>query len=139
MTNCRRIAASIVFLVLAAASFWYFYDPYKPLHQIDSLANLADDHDRASLIRVLKSQKHYLKGQPGSEEILIDTYLVSNDWLFESVNDMLAFLQQNPDQTQLTHFLKTNYLFFQAGGRKSKWGRQMGKANARNWILRASF
>jgi len=125
MTNYRRITASILFLVLAAACFWYFYDPYKPLHQIDALTTLADDHDRASLIRVLKSQKHYLEGQAGSEKTPIGSYLISNDWLLESVNDMLAFLQQNPDQTQLTQFLKTNYLFFQAGGRKSKRGRQM--------------
>ncbi|MFT5729094.1 MAG: membrane-bound lytic murein transglycosylase A [Desulforhopalus sp.] len=125
MTNYRRITASILFLLLAAASFWYFYDPYKPLHQIDSLATLADDQDRASLIRVLKSQKHYLEGQAGNEKIPIGSYLISNDWLLESVNDMLGFLQRNPDQTQLTQFLKINYLFFQAGGRKGKWGRKM--------------
>ena len=125
MINYGRITASVVFLIFAVFTFWYFYDPYKPLHQIDLLPTYTDDHDRASLIHVLESQKHYLESRPESEEISIGSFRVSNDVLFESVNDMLDFLQTNPDHAQLTQFITSNYLFFQAGGRKSKWGRKM--------------
>lgn len=125
MKHFGRTAASIVVLLMATATFYYFYDPYKPLHQIDSLPTLTDDTDRASLIRALVSQKHYLEGQPGSEEIPIGPYLIGNAWLLESVSEMLDFLQNTPDEPQLSQFLKTNYLLFQAGGRKGKWGRKM--------------
>jgi len=125
MINYGRITASILCLVLAVATFCYFYAPYKPLHKIDSLPTFADDHDRVSLIRVLKSQKHYLEEQQASEEISIGSLFVSNALLLESVNDMLDFLITDPDPTQLTQFIKSNYLVFQAGGRKSKWGRKM--------------
>lgn len=125
MINYGRITASILCLVLALATFYYFYDPYKPFHEIDSLHTFADDHDRASLIRVLKSQKHYLLKQPESEKISIGSLIVSNALLLESVNDMLAFLLTDPNDTQLSQFIKSNYQVYQAGGRKSKWGRKM--------------
>jgi membrane-bound lytic murein transglycosylase A len=125
MNNYGRITACVVFLILAVTTFYYFYDPYKPLHQVDSLPSYTDDHDRTSLIRVLESQKHYLENQPESEGLSIGSFRVSNDVLLESVNDMLDFLQTNPDHSQLSQFISSNYLFFQAGGRKSNWGRKM--------------
>lgn len=125
MTNFARITATLVLLALATASFFYFYDPYKPLHQIDPLTTLTDDLDRDSLIRVLKTQKHYLLGQPKNNEVLIGAYHISNAWLLTSASELLEFILTDPDQDQLYRFLHTNYLFFQAGGRKSKWGRKM--------------
>lgn len=125
MMNHGRIIACVVFLLLGISTFWYFYDPYKSLHQIDTPPSFSDDLDRASLIRALMSQKHYLEGQSGNDEVTIGSFVASNDLLLESVNDLLVFLRKNPDHTQLTQFLTSNYQVFQAGGRKSKWGRKM--------------
>ena len=125
MITDRRIIASAAFVILTAAAFLYFYDPYKPLHEVAPLSTFTDDLDRDSLIQVIESQKQYIENQPGDDKVAMGPYLISNDWLHTSVSEMLAFLRSNPDKIELDTFLKTNYLCFQAGGRKSKWGRKM--------------
>lgn len=125
MTTYGRLIAIAAFIILCVAAFLFFFDPYKRLHQVEPLPIYQDDLDRASLIKVIKSQIHYLEGLPGDETVTMGNYLISNSWLLTSVSEMLTFLQSHPDMKELDQFLKTNYLCFQAGGRKGKWGRKM--------------
>lgn len=125
MIKNGRIIASVAVVLLTTAALLYFYDPYKPLHQVPPLATLTDDLDRASLIQVMQRQQHYLEGQPDAKRVTVGPYKVSTSWLRKSVDEMLDFLKTAPSNKQLDNFLKTHYLFFQAGGRKNKWGRNM--------------
>lgn len=125
MINFSRIIASAVLAGLAGAAFLYFHDSYKPLHQVSPPTTFSDDLDRASLIRVIESQKHYLEGRTGDEKITIGPEQVSISWLHRSVVELGDFLGKNPSNKQLDLFLQTNYLCFQAGGRKGKGGRKM--------------
>lgn len=123
--NFIRIIVSTALVSLAVAAFLYFYDPYKPLHQVSAPTSFSDDLDRTSLIKVLKSQKHYLESRTGDETVALGTNHVSTSWLHRSVAELLDFLKMNPSNEQLDIFLQTNYLCYQAGGRKGKWGRKM--------------
>ncbi|MFT5697634.1 MAG: membrane-bound lytic murein transglycosylase A [Desulforhopalus sp.] len=128
MINRGRITTSVLLVILAIvgiAIFLYLYDPYRPLHDIKPLTSLTDDLDRKSLIQVLESHKHYLARQSRDEEISVGSHQFTNDWLHNSVSELLDFLRNQPDKEQLSIFLQTNYLFFQAGGRKKKSGRKM--------------
>ena len=124
MKKLRRIIFATLLVCFAGVAFFYFYDPYKPLHQV-SLTTFSDDLDRASLMEVIQSQKRYLESRAKDETVAIGVEQVSVYWLHRSLVELLDFLSMNPGNEQLDVFLQANYLCFQAGGRKSKWGRKM--------------
>ena len=122
---CKPVALPAAIIILLTVVFFWFYDPYKPLHQVPPPSSLTDDLDRASLIAVMEQQKHYLERLPQDKTVAFESYQISNSWLLHSLNDLLAYIQQQPSQKDLEQFLLENYVFFQAGGRTSNWSRQM--------------
>jgi membrane-bound lytic murein transglycosylase A len=125
MTISRSILVVTALVLFCATAFWYFYDPYKPLHETKAPATLVDDLNRDSLIAAAQTQLHYLEGLPGAEMVSIGPYFISNSWLQHSLEEVVDFLYTNPNDIQLEQFIRTNYQFFQAGGRKHSWGRKM--------------
>ncbi|TKB06643.1 murein transglycosylase A [Desulforhopalus sp. IMCC35007] len=125
MTIYRRILVVTALLVCCVLVVWYLYEPYKPIHQLEDPITLIDDLDRESLLAAAQTQLHYLEGLPGTKMVTIGPYLISNSWLKRSLEEIVDFLYTDPNDSQLNQFLGENYLFFQAGGRKHRWGREM--------------
>ncbi|BHH82167.1 murein transglycosylase A [Desulforhopalus sp. 52FAK] len=127
MTYSPRTIATLcaVISVLITTFFLWFYDPYKPLHKVSAPSPLFDDMDSASLLAVIERQKHYLEKLPSGSTYPIGEYSVTNDWLLTSLLELRSFLKTGPSEKELENFLTNNYEFFQAGGRKNKWGRKM--------------
>ena len=122
---CKIITLCVVISALIAALFFRYYDPYKPLHKVSAPSALSDDADRSSLLTVIEHQKHHLENLPPDTTQPIGPYKVTNSWLLNSLTELQDFVKTNPSGEEFEIFLTNNYDFFQAGGRKNKWGRTM--------------
>lgn len=120
-----RLFLLIPLLLIGLVVYLYFHPPYRPMHDVRCPDHLVDDADRPSLIAALRSQENFLKQQKQDALVKFGDHHYTKGWLLESVQYFLGFLQNNPREEELTQFLRENYLFFQAGGRKSKWFRKM--------------
>ena len=102
-------------------------DAYKPLHRLapQDVPLFADDMDIDSLIESTGRQAAYLEKQAPGKKISFGSDSYENRRLLRSVQELLAKLQQNPDNKELNKFLHENYLVYQAGGRTKQRGRTM--------------
>ena len=102
-------------------------DTHKPLHRLDQqdIPLFYDDMDFDSLIESAKHQAAYLEKQAPGKKIRFADNQYDNRWLQLSVKELLSKLQQNPGRKELYHFLRENYLVYQAGGRIGKGSRSM--------------
>jgi len=123
---------SIFFLLflLATAVTVYFVtrqEPYQPLFRLASeeVPLFIDDTDLSSLITCAERQAAYLKKQPPGTVVTFGQDQYPYHWLLQSIQDLLAKLQQSPGVDELNRFLQENYLVYQAGGRKEQRGRTM--------------
>ncbi len=126
----RRFFAAFALLVCAVASCTFpvqEQDSHQPLYRLDPDAPplFIDDMDRDSLIECARHQVAYLKKQDPRKSIAFGAASYDNRWLLLSQEDFLAKLEQQPKSDELDRFLRDNYLFYQAGGRKDQRGRRM--------------
>lgn len=126
----RPLVLSALVLSIFAATVVYVLttrDSYQPLHRLEQgdLPLFPDDMDIESLIESAKHQAAYLEKQNPTQKIIFGPDMYDNRWLLVSVQDLLAKLQQNPNEKELNRFLHENYLIYQAGGRAKQRGRHM--------------
>ncbi len=117
----------LAILTVAGLSLLITRDTYQPLHRLEKgdVPRFSDDFDIESLIEAAQHQAAYLEKQNPSQKIIFDTDTYDIRWLLLSVQDLLAKLQQSPDEEELNRFLHENYLIYQAGGRAKQRGRHM--------------
>ena len=100
---------------------------YKSLHRLapQDIPFFFDDMDIVSLIVSAKHQIAYLEKQDQEKIIAFGIDRYSIRWLLQSVQALLAKLEQKPDSKELDRFLHKNYLLYQAGGRSGLQDRHM--------------
>lgn len=127
----RRLFLAAFALLVAAVASCTFPVQEKESHQSlyhldpDDIPLFTDDMDRNSLIECVRHQVAYLKKQDPRKYIAFGAEGYDNRWLLLSQEDFLAKLEQQPSADELDRFLRDNYLFYQAGGRKDQHGRRM--------------
>ena len=125
-----KLVSYLILLIVIVSLLSYFFlirDTYLPLHHVqpDDMPLLTDDMDHDSLIKSGQHQRSYLKKQDLDKTVLFGTAVYDNRWLLQSLEEFLEKLEQRPSADELNHFLRENYLFYQAGGRTDQRGRHM--------------
>jgi membrane-bound lytic murein transglycosylase A len=102
-------------------------DIYKPVHLLEQheYPLFSDDMGYDLLIESALSQLAYLKKQPSDEKIAFGTDSYDNQWLLQSLQELLSKFQQKPNIKELNHFIHENFLIYQAGGQTNQQRRKM--------------
>ena len=117
-------------LLVAGCLLFYFFlktETYQTLYLLppNKFPTFVDDMDRTSLIECTQRHLSFLKKQNLNKVVPFGTESYNGHWLVHSLEFFLDKLKQNPSPKELQHFLKKNYLVYQAGGRKVSGRRQM--------------
>lgn len=127
--SLRSIA--LFWLFISASSLLIFFyvgkERYQPLYHLrqNELPAFTDDFDRASLLECSRRHLSFLKRQNPEISTTFGTETYTNQWLIHSVESFLKKLEENPSSEELRRYLATNYLVYQAGGRKERGHRRM--------------
>ncbi len=126
----KKLAFATLLLSLALLAAMYIFsirDVYNPLHRLQekNIPYFSDDLNLPSFIASAQHQEAYLKKQDQGAKVSFgeDHYTYAD--LLASVQALIAKLEQHPDINELNSFLHTNFIVYQAGGRKGYKGRKM--------------
>lgn len=127
MFRLQHLLVLVFLTMITVVTALLLYNRYHPLHHLSASRTpfLQDDMDRSSLLTAARTHLAYLDRQEKSKTVSLGEYTISYDWLHLSLSEFIAKVEENPDIVQLNAYLKENYYFFQAGGRKKIGRRKM--------------
>ncbi len=127
--SLRSIALFWLFISVSSLLIFFYVgkERYQPLYHLrqNELPAFTDDFDRASLLECSRRHLSFLKRQNPEISTTFGTETYTNQWLIHSVESFLKKLEENPSSEELRRYLATNYLVYQAGGRKERGHRRM--------------